>query len=249
MDLKKRLSTEAAFFDSAIDRQYADIRSYGLSNSLNYQQLFAQIPQLAHLVDFFGDISGRRILDAGCGNGWTALYFARSGAEVFACDVSPRCVETAKRHAEANGLAERLFAQCMPAERLAFPDGFFDFVFMNAALHHCDIALVSREFQRVLRPGGKVAVVEDYAYHPLMNLYRFLTPSRHTPSERPLGEDEIREFVSPFARWHTYHFQLFDLLDRNGWPKRVLSSLDRFLLNRIPALKRYCRLVAIHAQK
>lgn len=45
------------------------------------------------------DLSGRRILDAGCGTGAFAIEAARRGADVLAIDLSPKLVELAKERA------------------------------------------------------------------------------------------------------------------------------------------------------
>ncbi|MCY4152899.1 MAG: magnesium protoporphyrin IX methyltransferase [Aestuariivita sp.] len=43
------------------------------------------------------NLSGQRILDAGCGAGQMAIELARRGATVVGCDVSPRLLEVAQR--------------------------------------------------------------------------------------------------------------------------------------------------------
>lgn len=45
------------------------------------------------------DLSGRRVLDAGCGTGALAVEAARRGADVVAIDLSPKLVELARRRA------------------------------------------------------------------------------------------------------------------------------------------------------
>jgi magnesium-protoporphyrin O-methyltransferase len=60
------------------------------------------------LLDWLpADLSGRRILDAGCGTGALALAAAERGAEVVAIDLSPSLVQVAQRRAaQQPGLAE-----------------------------------------------------------------------------------------------------------------------------------------------
>lgn len=53
------------------------------------------------------DLTGRRLLDAGCGTGALAVEAARRGAEVVAIDLSPKLVALA-RHRAPQELAERL---------------------------------------------------------------------------------------------------------------------------------------------
>ncbi len=60
-----------------------------------------RLSRLAHrLLRLAGDVSGRRVLDAGCGEGHLARLFARHGASVVGVDVSPRLIEAARSHAD-----------------------------------------------------------------------------------------------------------------------------------------------------
>ena len=53
--------------------------------------------------------SSRRALDLGTGSGYVAIYLALHGWQVDAVDVSPRALELARRNAELNGVALRVF--------------------------------------------------------------------------------------------------------------------------------------------
>ena len=56
------------------------------------------------LLDWLpSDLSGRRVLDAGCGTGSFSLELARRGAQVLAIDLSPSQVDVARRRIEALG--------------------------------------------------------------------------------------------------------------------------------------------------
>ena len=44
---------------------------------------------LPHLLALLGDVSGRRVLDAGCGEGYLARILAARGARVTGIDLSP----------------------------------------------------------------------------------------------------------------------------------------------------------------
>lgn len=55
-----------------------------------------------------GDVSGKRILDVGCGSGIYAVYFAKQGAEVTGVDFSTPMLALAERNAGAEGVRIRL---------------------------------------------------------------------------------------------------------------------------------------------
>lgn len=244
-----KYDTESAFWNKVVEREYSPTDNYRLTNQLNYQELFSKITQFKKIVDFFGDISGKKILDAACGVGWASLYFARSGGIVYCFDISEKSIQVAKRFAMNNGLDHRIYAEVMPAEYLRYDNEFFDFVFVNAAVHHCNIQRVSSEFYRVLKPGGKVAIIEDYGYHPFLNIYRYLTPTRRTPHEKALKREDVELFIKRFSCVEMEYYQLLDILDRSWFLKRFLNRLDEILLKMFPPLKKYCRLIGIYAVK
>jgi SAM-dependent methyltransferase len=51
---------------------------------------------LPHLLDLLGDVAGRAVLDAGCGEGYLARILAGRGARVTGIDLSPRLIELAR---------------------------------------------------------------------------------------------------------------------------------------------------------
>jgi SAM-dependent methyltransferase len=51
---------------------------------------------LPPLLDLLGDIAGRQVLDAGCGEGYLARALAARGAHVTGIDLSPRLIELAR---------------------------------------------------------------------------------------------------------------------------------------------------------
>jgi demethylmenaquinone methyltransferase/2-methoxy-6-polyprenyl-1,4-benzoquinol methylase len=104
-----------------------------------------------------GLVPGMKCLDVAVGTGLTAreaVALVGDPSAVTGLDPSPGMLAQAAR-----GLPIRLVvgrAECLP-----FPDGSFDFVSMGYALRHVsDVAVTMRELFRVLRPGGRVCVLE-----------------------------------------------------------------------------------------
>jgi predicted nicotinamide N-methyase len=88
---------------------------------------------LVELVADLGDLSGRRVLDLGCGPGAAGLAAARLGAEVVLADLAPAAVALAARNAARNGLP----AQAMNVDWDAPPPelGRFDVVLAADVLY------------------------------------------------------------------------------------------------------------------
>jgi len=118
-----------------------------------------------HLAEFADITSGSRVLDAGCGEGRTALQLAtKYGAKVSGVDIVPRSIDYAKRAAKDNANVDYRIADY---NRLPFKDNTFDVVFtLETFTHSSNPEQTLREFLRVLKPGGRIAIF-DYSIAPL----------------------------------------------------------------------------------
>jgi len=93
-------------------------------------------------------------LDVGCGDGMLACRLAERCAEVTGIDRDPRMIALAR----ARGHSRTRFIE---AGFLTYPfeAASFDFVCANTSLHHMDFAAALTTMARVLRPGGRLAVI------------------------------------------------------------------------------------------
>ena len=108
-------------------------------------------------VAFIGDISGKTVLDAGCGEGYNTRIFARSGANLTGVDVSEQMIELARDEEAREPLGIRFEVASMN-DLCVFADDAFDMVVSTMALMDCaDYDGAVAEFARVLRPGGTLA--------------------------------------------------------------------------------------------
>ncbi len=116
-----------------------------------------------------GDVNGRRLLDAGCGEGYLSRYYARKGAVVTGVDVSERLIAIARRLANIEGL-DKIEFLCDDICRLeSIADDWFDVVLCNLVLLNVPcLASAFRQFNRVLRRGGQLVFS---IVHPAFNVY------------------------------------------------------------------------------
>jgi len=113
------------------------------------------------MLAFASLASGERVLDLACGTGVVTVNAARSVAAhgaVLGTDLSGQMIEVAKQRALEQQLSNVSF-QRMDAEALDLPDASFDVVLCALGLMYLpDPQRALREWLRVLKPGGRVAI-------------------------------------------------------------------------------------------
>ena len=110
-------------------------------------------PRFKYFERFLPRWTGLRVLDIGCGAGFTAEFLARRGASVTGIDPAEPALQTAEAHAYKEQLTINYAAGT--AEDVPFPDNVFDVVICVDVLEHvANLEKSLREAHRVLKPGG-----------------------------------------------------------------------------------------------
>ena len=158
---------------------------------------------------------GQQMLDIACGTGVLARHaqdLVGPGGRVLALDPSQPMLK------EAAGRGVGLRAAAI-AEALPLPDGSMDFVSMGYALRHvADLAVAFREFRRVLRPGGRLLILEmvpprSSVGYALTKLYlKYTVPAVTALVTRNAKARRLMEYY-----WET--------IDRCVSPQTVLQAL------------------------
>lgn len=152
--------------------------------------------------------AGQSVVDVGCGTGSVALLaqeLVGPQGEVVAVDPSAGMLEVARE----NGVRWPVRAR---GEALPLADGRFDHLNMGYALRHVDDLIATmREYLRVLRPGGRVLLLEItrppggllyactrfYLKHVVPLLTRLLRGSRQAQQLMEYYWDTIENCVPP----------------------------------------------------
>ncbi len=104
-----------------------------------------------------GLTTGKKVLDVGVGTGLVAAQaclLTGDPALVTGVDPSPGMMAASK-------LPKTMVLVEGRAESLPFPDNHFDFLSMGYALRHIsDLGVAFTEFERVLKPGGRLCILE-----------------------------------------------------------------------------------------
>jgi SAM-dependent methyltransferase len=135
------------------------------SNPADAVHLHRNLALLLQAADLF---RGAAVLDLGCATGWLTLALADLGCHVIGADISPQAIALARqvqaRRDQRPGGSARFLAY--DGRQLPLDDGCLDRVVCFDAFHHVrDPAATLAELARVLRPGGRIAMVEPGPNH------------------------------------------------------------------------------------
>jgi ubiquinone/menaquinone biosynthesis C-methylase UbiE len=107
--------------------------------------------------EFVGDLSGRIVLDAGCGEGYNTRQFAQRGAKMTGVDISPKMIQLARAEEEREPLGIS-YEVASTNELSTFADETFDVIVSTMALMDCaDYGAAIIEFWRLLKYDGLLA--------------------------------------------------------------------------------------------
>lgn len=154
------------------------------------------------------DVTGKSVLDIGCGVGGPAMVIAREldASEVVGVDIEEFLIETARNNVYSANLGDRVTMMLVEEGPLPFPDERFDIVFSKDSLIHVpDKSALYKEVLRVLKPNGVFAAsdwlrgenAEDLdGYKEWRSLavldFRMQTPAETETEMRNAGLNEIK---------------------------------------------------------
>jgi len=172
-------------------------------------------------------LTGKRILDAGCGTGALALELANKGASVVAIDLSPNLIELAK---ERISPAERQNIDFRSGDMLDDSLGEFDYVVgMDSMIHYCAADMLVVLEKLAPRVSNKIVFTFAPSTLPLEVMIRVgrLFPRKdRAPFIEPISQVKLSKLIdqSPwFVDWKIPHTQLVS----SGFYKSQLMELEK----------------------
>jgi len=115
------------------------------------------------MMDWLAPRPGQKLLDVAGGTGDVAFRFLKRapGATATVCDMTESMLIEGQKRAEAEDMAERLSWVVGDAMELPFEDNTFDVYTISFGIRNVTrIPDALREAYRVLRPGGRIMVLE-----------------------------------------------------------------------------------------
>ena len=149
------MTTQASDYDSYA----AELASYTAARE---QGGVAGDGLLQQQLDLLGDLTGLKVLDAACGDGYLARALAACGARVTGIDLGPRLIEAAKQRDPLGEIDYRVadLSQPLPGE-----SGTFDAVASHLALNDVhDYRGYIATLGDLLKPGGRLVVAFNSPY-------------------------------------------------------------------------------------
>ena len=153
-----------------------------------------------------------KLLDLGCGTGWTSIFLARMGFEVTGVDIAPDMIHHANQARDKEGLTNLRF-MVLDYEDLPFDEEFDCAVFFDSLHHAVDEELAIMKTFRALKAGGVCIASEPGTGHREAAISRnavekFNVTEKDMPPEqivnlgRKAGFSRFRVFPHPFELNH-----------------------------------------------
>lgn len=146
---------------------------------------------------------GDSVLDLGTGTGMLAIPFAKMGMQVTALDPEPAMLAAAQAAADAQGVTVEF--RCLGSGDLTPGMGPFKLVAMGRSFHWMDRAATLDMLDRIVAPGGGVALFHDA--HPPVDENRWFKTLYDVA--RKFGRDEnehVRERNGGHRRYEPFLF-------------------------------------------
>ncbi|MBW7984422.1 class I SAM-dependent methyltransferase [Enterobacillus tribolii] len=153
--------------ENNVDRQFGEQAAAYLSSHVH-----ARGVDLEKLQVLLAGKSHAQVLDLGCGAGHVSFTVAPEVAQVTAYDLSASMLAVVAQSAAERKL-DNITTRQGQAERLPFGEATFDYVISRYSAHHWqDVGQGMREIGRVLKPGGRVVIIDVCSPgHPLLDTY------------------------------------------------------------------------------
>lgn len=174
-----------------------------------------------YFISILGDVTGKTVVDIGCGGGLLSEEFARRGARVTGVDLSPTAIDAAREHAGKSGLSID-YRNCAIKE-LVDKGETFDIVICAEMLEHVDdLKSTVKESASLLKDGGhylfetinKTLKARFLAVFMAENVLNFVARGTH----------DYNKFIKPST--------LVNLLRENGIGVNEIRGMTYDILNR-----------------
>lgn len=212
---------------------------------------FATGDDLDAMVELLEPSHDDNMLDVACGGGHTALRFSPLVRSVVASDLTMVMLKKAQEYVSEEGGVDNVIFREADAEDLPFPAGAFTLLTCRIAPHHFpDLRRALSEFHRVLRRGGRMAIVDTLlpSDPEIADWYQKMEQMRDSTHIRAYTEEEWVEMVANagfiiqktavFEKTHDFP----TWANRAGLKREAISELNNFFVHAPNKVQDYFRI-------
>lgn len=209
------MSTQNIFDNETFFEGYKNLRA----GETNYNDLLEQ-PAMAKMLP---DLTGKIVLDLGCGYGHNCIDFVNRGAKrVVGVDISEKMLAVAKEESAHNNIEYRN----MSMTDISNLDEKFDFIYSSLAFHYVkDFEAFANDMYSILNPGGQLLFSQE---HPIItatvdgaghfnkdengNKISYTFSNYNQPGER-----KIHWYVDGVIKYHRTFSNIINALAKSGF--------------------------------
>ena len=147
-------------------------------------------------------------------------------------DISSKAVE----HLNNVDIDNNAIFEMMDIHQMRYKSKSFDRIIGRGVLHHLDLSIALTEIKRVITDDGSIIFGEPLAGNPLINLYRWSTPSLRTPDEQPLSHSDLILIKENFKGAVITYYGFFTLVSAIlgiNFGRRYFRAIDNIILNKL----------------
>ena len=168
-------------YDKLIEKERYDQRARALLKSENEFSYFGSesVPIFIRTPYLFYEEKikelikpNMKVLEIGSGMGLHTYSLIKTGAHIIATDISPNSLQIIKK--KYKEYSKNLNTEVADMEFLPFENETFDVVCSAGSLSYGDNQVVMQEIYRVLKPGGKVIIVDSLHENPIYVINRWI---------------------------------------------------------------------------
>ncbi len=214
--------TTTANVDHAEVGKFEELASRWWDHNSEFKPLHDINPLRLDYIDRIAELSGKRVLDVGCGGGILSESMAGRGAEVTGIDMGEAPLEVARLHLLESGL--EVDYKRIPAEELAAAEPQrYDVVTCMEMLEHVpDPASIVRACHDLVKPGGHV-FFSTINRNPKAYMFAIIG-AEYLLRLLPKGTHDYAKFIRPSELVHWTRESGLEVQDISGMTYQPLSG-------------------------
>jgi len=181
--------------DPAELQKFATLAHRWWDQNSEFKPLHEINPLRLDFIDRHAQLSGKRVLDVGCGGGILAESMVQRGAEVTGIDLGEKALKVAHLHSLESGVKVDYRLVAVEALAAEEPESFDVVTCMEMLEHVPDPAAVISACSRLVKPGGHV-FFSTINRNPKAYLFA-VVGAEYVLNMLPKGTHEYEKFIKP----------------------------------------------------